>query len=63
MLVLLAYLQTWEVWVAQLHLVLVQKVLGDGALHRLAVVKLEGEGLHLSGATGHVANTVFPAKE
>ena len=46
--------------VAQLHLVLVQKVLGHRTLHGLAVVQLQGEGLHLSGASRDVAHPVLP---
>ena len=41
-LVLLPHLKTRQVREAQLHLVLVQEVLGHGALHCLPVLQLEG---------------------
>jgi hypothetical protein len=41
-------LKAGQVRVAQLHLVLVQEVLGDGALHRLPVLELQREALHLA---------------
>ena len=41
MLVLLTDLKTRQVREAQLHLVLVQEVLGHGALHGLAVLELK----------------------
>ena len=44
---------------AELHLVLVQEVLGHRALHRLPVLKLKGEALHLGGPARHVAHAVL----
>ena len=58
--VLLADLETWQVWVAQFHLVLVEEVLGHGALDRLAVLELQREALHLRRPPRHVADAILP---
>ncbi len=44
---------------AQLHLILVQEVLGDRALHRLPVLQLEGEALHLRRAPRNITNPIL----
>lgn len=45
--------------IAQLHFVLVQKVLGHSAFDCLSILQLQWERLHLSRTTGNVTNTVF----
>ena len=50
------HLKTWEVCEPQLDLILVEEVLGHGALHRLPVVQLQGEALHLRGPPGDVTH-------
>ena len=55
----LIYLEARQVGVAQLHLVLVQEVLGDGALDRLAILELQRERLHLRRTARHVAHAVL----
>ena len=44
---------------AQLHLILVQEVLGHRALHRLPVLQLEGEALHLRRAPRNIAHPIL----
>ena len=44
---------------AKLHLVLVEEVLGHRALHRLPVLQLEREALHLCRAPRHVADAIL----
>ena len=41
---------------SELHLILVKKVLGHGALHCLAIVQLQGEALHLGRAPRNIAH-------
>ena len=55
------HLKTWEVCEPQLDLILVEEVLGHGALHRLPVLQLQGEALHLRGPPRHVTHAVLPA--
>ena len=50
------HLETWEVCEPQLDLILVEEVLGHGALHRLPVVQLQGEALHLCWPPGDVTH-------
>ena len=44
---------------AQPHAILVEEVFGNGALHSLAIVQLQWEGLHLGRPSGHVADAVL----
>ena len=44
----------------QLDLILVEEVLGHGALHRLPVLQLQGEALHLRGPPRDVTHAVLP---
>ena len=60
MFVFLTNLQARQVGESQLHLVFVQEVLGDSALHSLTIVKLQGERLHLSWPPCDIAYPVFP---
>ena len=55
------HLKTWEVCEPQLDLILVEEVLGHGALHRLPVLQLQREALHLRGPPRHVTHAVLPA--
>ncbi len=44
---------------AQLHLILVQEVLGHRALHRLPVLQLEGEALHLRRPPRNITHAIL----
>ena len=41
---------------SEFDLVLVQEILGHGALNRLSIVQLEGEALHLGRSSCNIAN-------
>lgn len=59
MFLLLTYLETWQVGMLQLDVVLLLEVLGYGALDRLAGLELQRKRLRVRWATRDVAHAVL----